>query len=75
MGDSVLQRRDDNKYNTTPLRIAGDGAATEISEVEQRVLAQMAHLLKAEKPYILTVVFDGQNHRIYAGVQKAFVKS
>lgn len=63
-----------DKYNTIPLRVESDGHKAEISEIEQRVLAQMARLQNDGKPYILTVVFDGENHRVYAGVQRAFVK-
>lgn len=63
-----------DKYHTIPLRLASDGHELPVSEVEQRILAQNADLLKQGKPYILTVVFDGENHRVFAGVQKAFVK-
>lgn len=62
------------KYDTIPFRVASDDHMFEISEIEQRVLAQMARLQSEQKPYILTVVFDGENHRVFAGVQKAFVK-
>ncbi len=62
-----------DKYATVPMRVESDGQPREISEIEQRVLSQMAHLQNGEKPYILTVVFDGTNHRVYVGDQKAFV--
>ncbi len=62
-----------DKYQTIPLRLASDGHALPVSEVEQRVLAQMARLQKEQKPYILTVVFDGTNFRVYAGDQRAFI--
>lgn len=69
-----MQNNTVDKYHTIPLRLASDGQEFPVSEIEQRILAQNADLLLQGKPYILTVVFDGENHRVFAGVQKAFVK-